>query len=78
METLEGGGRAGAVVNGDALKVLREGYPLTLRELADLSGVSVSTISGIENKHRNANPSTVRKLAESLGANPGELMKVVG
>lgn len=77
MDILEGRGRARSVVDGDALKVLREGFPLTVRELAELSGVSGSTISGIENKHRNANPSTVRKLAEALRVEPGELMKEV-
>lgn len=61
-------------VDGDALRSLREGYPLTVRELAEMSGVSLTTISGIENGHRSANPSTVRKLAAALGVEPRELM----
>ena len=28
----------------------------------------------LENRHRTANPSTVRKLAAALGVEPGELM----
>jgi len=61
-------------MDADALRRLREGYPLTVRELAQRSGVSHNTITTIENRHRTANPSTVRKLAVTLGVEPGELM----
>lgn len=71
-----GTGRSRVVVDGEALKVLREGYPLTVRELAGRSGVSLSTISGVENNRRAPNPSTVRKLARALGVEPTELMRV--
>lgn len=75
MDTADtGSGRRRMSANGDALRSLREGYPLTTRELAEMSGVSLTTISGIENKHRSANPSTVRKLASALGVEPHELM----
>ena len=47
---------------------------MTVRELAQRSGVSHNTITTIENRHRTANPSTVRKLAATLGVEPGELM----
>lgn len=66
--------RARTPVDGETLRSLREGYPLTVRELAEMSGVSLTTISGIENGHRSANPSTVRKLAGALGVEPHELM----
>lgn len=66
-----------AVVDGNRLKLLREGYPLTIRELANVSGVSLATISAIENKHRSPNPSTIRKLAQSLGVEPGEIIQEV-
>jgi transcriptional regulator with XRE-family HTH domain len=61
-------------VDAEALRRLREGYPLTVRELGARSGVSHGTITEIENRHRTANPSTVRKLAAALGVEPGELM----
>ena len=61
-------------VDAEALRRLREGYPLTVRELAERSGVSHNTITMIENRHRTANPSTVRKLAAALGVAPRELM----
>jgi transcriptional regulator with XRE-family HTH domain len=57
-------------VDAGALRRLREGYPLTVRELAERSGVSHNTITMIENRHRTANPSTVRKLAAALGVEP--------
>src|SRR5215208_8423035 len=61
-------------VDAEALRRLREGYPLTVRELAECSGISHNTITMIENCHRTANPSTVRKLAAALGVEPSELM----
>ena len=61
-------------MDAEALRRLREGYPLTVRELAERSGVSHNTITMIENRHRTANPSTVRKLAAALRVGPSELM----
>ena len=55
------------------LRDLREEAVLTVRELSALSGVSEDTITKIENGHRKARPSTVRKLAKALGAEPQEL-----
>jgi transcriptional regulator with XRE-family HTH domain len=62
-------------VDAATLRLLREGSPMTVRELADRSGVSYNTITMIENRHRTANPSTVRKLAAALGVEPSELMQ---
>ena len=61
-------------MDAEALRRLREGFPLTVRELAERSEVSHNTITVIENRHRTANPSTVRKLAAALGVEPRELM----
>jgi transcriptional regulator with XRE-family HTH domain len=61
-------------VDADALRRLREGHPLTVRELAERSGVSHNTITMIENRHRTANPSTVRKLAAALDVEPRDLI----
>jgi transcriptional regulator with XRE-family HTH domain len=57
------------------LKRIRNEYPLTVRELAKMSGVSYDTITKVENGHREARPSTIRKLARALGVEPRELMK---
>jgi transcriptional regulator with XRE-family HTH domain len=59
--------------NMGRLRELREEAVLTVRELSALSGVSEDTITKIENGHRKARPSTVRKLAKALGAEPQEL-----
>jgi transcriptional regulator with XRE-family HTH domain len=55
------------------LRELREEAVLTVRELSALSGVSEDTITKIENGHRKARPSTVRKLAKALDVEPQEL-----
>jgi transcriptional regulator with XRE-family HTH domain len=57
------------------LKRIRNEYPLTVRELAEMSGVSYDTITKVENGHREARPSTIRKLARALGVEPRELME---
>jgi transcriptional regulator with XRE-family HTH domain len=57
------------------LKRIRNEYPLTVRELAEMSGVSYDTVTKVENGHREARPSTIRKLARALGVDPRELMK---
>jgi len=51
----------------DRLAELRERHALTLRELAEMSGVAADTINQIELGHRKARPSTLRKLARALG-----------
>ena len=61
-------------IDAAALRRLREGQPLTVRELAERSGVSYNTVTMLENRHRILNPSTVRKLAVALGVEPRELM----
>ena len=61
-------------VDAAALRRLREAEPLTVRELAERSGVSYNTVTMLENSHRTANPSTVRGLAAALGVEPQELM----
>jgi transcriptional regulator with XRE-family HTH domain len=50
----------------ERLAELRERRALTLRELAQMSGVAADTINQIELGHRKARPSTLRKLARAL------------
>lgn len=57
------------------LKELREEAILTVHELAERSGVSEDTITKIENGHRAARPSTIRKLAAALDIEPRELRR---
>ena len=48
---------------------------LTLRALAERSGVSYDTINKLELGQRPARLSTIRKLAHTLGVEPRKLMK---
>lgn len=61
---------------GQRLRHLRESQELTLRKLAEKSGVAFASISNIENGRR-PSPSAVviRKLAHALGVAMEELMK---
>jgi transcriptional regulator with XRE-family HTH domain len=62
-------------VNGQRLRQLRVERALTLRALAERSGVSYDTINKLELGQRPARLSTIRKLADTLGVEPRELMK---
>jgi len=62
-------------VDGDKLRRLRAENALTLRALAEISGVSYDTINKLELGRRPAHASTIRKLAIALGVEPRELMK---
>ena len=53
---------------------LRELSALSQRELAARARLSVTTINQIETGKRKPMPKTIRKLAESLGVTPGELL----
>ena len=62
-------------VDGAKLRKLRRRRMLSLRELGERSGVAFDNINKLENERRNAQPRTLRKLAEALGVEPAELMK---
>ena len=62
-------------VDGDSLRRLRAENALTLRALAETSGVSYDTINKLELGRRPAHASTIRKLAHALGVEPRELMQ---
>ncbi len=57
------------------LKRLREDRALSLRELAEASGISHTTIWEHERGKEGAHPRTIRKLAEALGVAPKDLSK---
>jgi transcriptional regulator with XRE-family HTH domain len=62
-------------VDGNRLRRLRAENALTLRALAEISGVSYDTINKLELGRRPAHASTIRKLADALGVEPRELME---
>ena len=60
---------------GDRLRDLRKRALLTQKELADKSGVGVTTIIRIERNQVEPQGRTIRKLAEALGVKPHELVR---
>jgi transcriptional regulator with XRE-family HTH domain len=62
-------------VDGQRLRQLRVQRALSLRALAQRSGVAFDTINKLELGHRPARLVTIRKLADALGVEPKELMK---
>jgi transcriptional regulator with XRE-family HTH domain len=61
-------------VDGTKLKALREDRAFSVRDLAEVAGVSTDTITAYEMGRRKAWPRNVRKLADALGVEPRELM----
>ncbi|MFL5909283.1 MAG: helix-turn-helix domain-containing protein [Gaiellaceae bacterium] len=57
---------------GDRLKALREGKGMTQEGLARAAGVSVGTVSKLEQKGIDPSWSTVQKLAGALGVPVGD------
>jgi transcriptional regulator with XRE-family HTH domain len=60
---------------GDKLRATRKRTLLTQQQLADKSGVGVTTIIRIERNQVEPQARTIRKLAEALGVEPHELLK---
>ena len=58
-----------------SLRGLRQGKGLSQRDLGKLAGVSPGTVFRLENGHRGAYPTTVRKLASALRVSPTELVR---
>lgn len=67
--------RRGGLIDGEKLRSLRERHPMTMEELAGVSGLSWNTVWRLENEERTPHPSTVRKLAAVLGVEPRELIR---
>jgi transcriptional regulator with XRE-family HTH domain len=57
------------------LRRLRREAALSQQELAERAGSTQETISRLERGHHDARGSTLRRLAETLGVEPRELMK---
>ena len=57
------------------LRRLRQQAVMSQQQLADESGVARDTISKLETGQRRAYPTTIRKLAASLGVEPQKLVE---
>lgn len=59
---------------GDKLKKLRKENNLTLKELHNKTGISISFISDIENKRRNPSIDNLKVLAQALNTSVSDLL----
>jgi transcriptional regulator with XRE-family HTH domain len=62
-------------VDGERLRQLRREQALSQRDLSEITGIAHDSISQLETGKREAQPRTIRKLAEALRVEPRELMK---
>jgi transcriptional regulator with XRE-family HTH domain len=62
-------------MDGKRLRQLRREQALSQRDLSRLTGIAHDSISQLETGKRDAQPRTIRKLAEALSVEPKELMK---
>jgi transcriptional regulator with XRE-family HTH domain len=64
-------------ISGDKLREARISRHLTQRELSIAANVSHETINRLERSTRSLNvyPLTMRKIADALGVEPGELLE---
>jgi transcriptional regulator with XRE-family HTH domain len=62
-------------VEGERLRQVRRERALSQRDLSRTTGVAFDTISRLETGKQDAQPKTLRKLAEALGVKPKELMR---
>jgi transcriptional regulator with XRE-family HTH domain len=60
---------------GERIRRLREEQALTQAELADKSGVSLSSVSRLEQTSLPVRAGTIRKLAKALGVPPTALTR---
>jgi transcriptional regulator with XRE-family HTH domain len=62
-------------VDGNRLRQLRRERAFSQRDLSRITGIAHDSISHLETGKREAQPKTIRKLAEALGVEPKVLMK---
>jgi repressor LexA len=62
-------------IDGERLRQLRRERALSQRDLSRLTGIAHDSISQLETGKRDAQPRTIRNLAEALGVEPKELIK---
>ena len=63
---------------GKIIREQRKGIPLTLHQLSEMSGVSVSHLGRIEQGSRKPSPRTLQKISKPLGFDLDELLTIAG
>jgi len=69
---------SGKINIGKIIKEQRKSIPLSLNQLAKLSGVSVSHLGRIEQGHRQPSTRTLQKIAKHLDFDLYELLVIAG
>ena len=64
------GWKGGFILIGSRLKELRKQQKMTLKELAEGAGVSISFLSQVERGKSSVTLESLRKISEVLGVNP--------
>ena len=59
---------------GEQLKDMRVRRAMSQDDLAEKAGVGLNTVNRLERNRTEPRPSTLRKLAEALDVDPGELV----
>ena len=59
---------------GEQLKRLRLRNALTQRQLAEQAGLTLRSVNQLETNKTEPRPTTLRKLADALGATPADLL----
>ncbi len=63
---------------GKIIREQRKSIPLTLKQLSELSGVSVSHLGRIEQGLRKPSPRTLQKISKHLGFDLDEILTMAG
>ena len=63
---------------GIIIREQRKGIPLTLKQLSEVSSVSIAHLGRIENGQRMPSPRTLQKIATPLGFDLSELLIMAG
>jgi len=62
-------------VDGATLRRVRRAHALSQRDISRMTGIAFDTISRLETGKQQAQPRTIRRLADVLGVEPRELLK---
>ena len=63
---------------GKIIREKRKSIPLTLSQLSEISGISVSQLNRVENGRRKPSPNTLQKITKPLGFDLNELLVLAG
>lgn len=66
-------------IDAEKLREARDAAFMSQRDLAMAAGITHATVNRLEKGHiKRARGSTIRRMADALGIEPGELLKTTG